>query len=206
MYALSIRTSSLSQKLAVYKLGSDATFLTKMTKYIFQKYLDTYITWVYSELEQHESVKYASKRLNCAHFDFISWCACTCTVLYMYMHRTCTCLRLGFGTSWLVLVYRKETKFLCDRNASVLHRFYASKGHQKKNVTSGGWALVTQGLWSACNDLLCPCLQTGISRYVNRVFKRSSCMTPKTSNMQYLSLSLLCIKTALKHIATLMHN
>ena len=37
------RTNSLTQKLAIYKLGSDATFLSKNTKMIFQKYLDTYI-------------------------------------------------------------------------------------------------------------------------------------------------------------------
>ncbi|KAK2162172.1 hypothetical protein LSH36_102g02090 [Paralvinella palmiformis] len=43
LYKLYEKTLDLSEKLSVYKFGNDTTYLTKLTKQIFSKYLDTYI-------------------------------------------------------------------------------------------------------------------------------------------------------------------
>ena len=42
-YFVFFRTTKLSNHLSSYKLGNDSTFLAKVTKTIFGRYLDTYI-------------------------------------------------------------------------------------------------------------------------------------------------------------------
>ncbi|CAH1793026.1 unnamed protein product [Owenia fusiformis] len=76
VYELYTKTVKLSNDLSVLRLGSDSTFLTKITKNIFHRYLETYI---------------------------------------------------GL-----------EIKFLRDRCTAVLQRYYENKGHQKKNIQTGG--------------------------------------------------------------------
>ncbi|XP_074649978.1 exocyst complex component 5-like [Tubulanus polymorphus] len=53
---LYIRTSKLSNELSIYNMGSDSTFLTKLTKGIFIKYLETYISMETNFLEKKSSV------------------------------------------------------------------------------------------------------------------------------------------------------
>nr|CAD7418143.1 unnamed protein product [Timema poppensis] len=70
------RTVKLSNDLLHFDMGSDNTFLSKLTRNIFQKYLDSYIS--------------------------------------------------------------VESKCLKEKSASVLHKYYSLKNHQKKPTQAGG--------------------------------------------------------------------
>ena len=76
LFTLYSQTTKLSQDLSHYNLGSDQQFLSKLTKDIFARYLDSYIS--------------------------------------------------------------SESFYLNDRSTSLLRRYYDSKGHQRKNITSSG--------------------------------------------------------------------
>ena len=76
LFTLYSQTTKLSQDLSHYNLGSDQQFLSKLTKDIFARYLDSYINI--------------------------------------------------------------ESKYLNDRSKSLLTRYYDSKGHQRKNISSSG--------------------------------------------------------------------
>jgi len=76
LFTLYSQTTRLSQELSHYNLGSDQLFLSKLTKDIFARYLDSYINI--------------------------------------------------------------ESRYLNDRSKTVLTRYYESKGHQRKNISSSG--------------------------------------------------------------------
>ena len=76
LFTLYSQTTRLSQELSHYNLGSDQLFLSKLTKDIFARYLDSYINI--------------------------------------------------------------ESRYLNDRSKTVLTRYYESKGHQRKNISSTG--------------------------------------------------------------------
>jgi len=76
LFTLYSQTTRLSQELSHYNLGSDQMFLSKLTKDIFSRYLDSYINI--------------------------------------------------------------ESRYMNDRSKTVLTRYYESKGHQRKNITSSG--------------------------------------------------------------------
>ena len=76
LFTLYSQTTKLSQDLSHYNLGSDQQFLSKLTKDIFARYLDSYI--------------------------------------------------------------QVESLYLNNRSSSLLSRYYDSKGHQRKNISSTG--------------------------------------------------------------------
>ena len=76
LFTLYSQTTKLSQDLSHYNLGSDQQFLSKLTKDIFARYLDTYI--------------------------------------------------------------QMESNYLNSRSQALLRRYYESKGHQRKNISSSG--------------------------------------------------------------------
>ncbi|XP_064622369.1 exocyst complex component 5-like [Lineus longissimus] len=76
LYTLYTRTTKLSNDLSGFQMGSDSTFLPKLTKSIFSKYLDSYIS--------------------------------------------------------------AETKFLNEKSAYILGRYYEHKNHQKRVIPTGG--------------------------------------------------------------------
>ncbi|XP_014667392.1 PREDICTED: exocyst complex component 5-like [Priapulus caudatus] len=76
LYDLYSQTVKLSAALSTVKMGNDSTFLPKLTKHIFSKHLDTYVS--------------------------------------------------------------VELRFLREKCATILQRYYDSKNHQKKTIQSGG--------------------------------------------------------------------
>jgi len=76
LFTLYSQTTKLSQDLSHYNLGSDQQFLSKLTKDIFARYLDSYI--------------------------------------------------------------QMESNYLNSRSQALLRRYYESKGHQRKNISSSG--------------------------------------------------------------------
>ncbi len=140
---LGFRTTNMSNHLSSYKLGNDTTFLTKVTKTIFGRYLDTYVRWakrflsICSHLWSSSSVLFVMgwtilipKRIA---FGFIpcNWAWASKWVPGSISKRFRSCLNCSM-----------ESRFLKDKSSAILHRYYESRSHQKKQIQSGGW-----GLW-----------------------------------------------------------
>ncbi|KAG7202557.1 hypothetical protein KM043_009753 [Ampulex compressa] len=78
LYDLYTRTVKLSMELKAFNMGTDDTYLTKLTRNIFQKYLDTYITIEVKALrekstalliEYYESKNHQKKQLQTGGFQ-----------------------------------------------------------------------------------------------------------------------------------------
>ncbi|KOC59711.1 Exocyst complex component 5 [Habropoda laboriosa] len=69
LYDLYTRTVKLSTELKMFNMGTDDTYLTKLTRNIFQKYLDTYILIYILLIEYYESKNHQKKQLQTGGFQ-----------------------------------------------------------------------------------------------------------------------------------------